>query len=200
MNKTDTTSYYLSDEEMELLLQIATETLDCYVLKGESLDLQSIELSEKLNADGAAFVSLKNEGVLRGCIGHTRFIQPLATSVRDNTVNAAARDPRFGPVTTQEMATIKVEISVLCPGTELDSPFIEVKDPNEIVIGRDGLYLTGVGPRGGGLLLPQVPVEQRWNLEQYLNALCRKAEAPELAWEQPDSKLYRFSAQIISNA
>lgn len=199
MNKTDSTIKFLNDEEMRQLLKIAADTLECYVLKGETLDLERYTLSDKLHADGAAFVTLKNEGVLRGCIGHTRFIQPLVTSVRDNTVNAAARDPRFGPVTTQEMTTIKIEISVLCPGTAPDSPFIEVKDPNEVVIGRDGLYLTGVGPRGGGLLLPQVPVEHGWNVRQYLDALCRKAEAPELAWEQPESKLYRFSAQIISD-
>lgn len=195
-NNVDTAAF-LNPEEQATLREIARETLEYFVGQGEMLDLQGYRLSDNLQADGAAFVTLRYQDALRGCIGHTRFLQPLVHSVRENTVNAAARDPRFGPLTAQEVSGTRIEISVLCPGESPDTPFIEVHDPNEIVIGRDGLYLAGAGPRGGGLLLPQVPVEQGWDQQQFLEALCRKAGAVGHAWEQPESKLFRFSVQVI---
>ncbi|MBP8129567.1 MAG: AmmeMemoRadiSam system protein A [Candidatus Hydrogenedentes bacterium] len=195
MNRTE--GPFLSAEEEKLLLRIARDSLETYVRRGDCLDVDAYPLTPRLSERHGAFVTLRRGHELRGCIGYTQGIEPLATTVRDNTINAAARDPRFPPVAQNELPEITIEISALCPGDRPDSPFIEVGNVNEIVLGRDGLYLEHRGPRGGGLLLPQVPIEQDWTLEEYLEGICRKAGAPPRAWELPDVKLYRFSAHIF---
>ena len=192
-------NHYLNEEEEKLLLRIARDSLETYVRSGISLDLDEYPLTDRLREKHGAFVTLRRNGELRGCIGYTKSIEALVEAVRDNAVNAAARDPRFNPVTPEELDEIEIEVSALCSGETPDSPFIEVHDINEIEIGRDGLYLQA-GPRGGGLLLPQVPMEQGWDLQQYLSGLCRKAGVSDGAWNQPGSKLYRFSAQVFSEA
>ncbi|MFP4501623.1 MAG: AmmeMemoRadiSam system protein A [Candidatus Hydrogenedentota bacterium] len=189
---------FLSVDEEQLLLRIARESLCRYVLAQERISVDTYPLTPALQERHGAFVTLRRGASLRGCIGYTRAHAPLAETVRDNAINAGARDPRFPPVTAEELDAIRIEVSALCPGEKPDSPFIEVNDVNEIVIGRDGLYIENAGPRGGGLLLPQVPVEQGWNLNQYLEGLCRKAGAPNGAWEQPGVILYRFAAQVFS--
>ena len=191
---------FLSQEEEQLLLRIARDSLEAYVARGDSVDVESYPLTPHTRVHGGAFVTLRRGGELRGCIGYTHGIEMLAETVRDNAINAAARDPRFPPVTVPELPDICIEISALCPGDQPDSPFIEVKDTSEIVIGRDGLYLDQAGARGGGLLLPQVPVEQGWGLEEYLDGICRKAGAPPRAWERGRARLYRFRAQVFSEA
>lgn len=192
--------HFLSSEEERLLLRIARDSLEAFVRGGEHVDIEGYPLSDQTRARRGAFVTLRRGGELRGCIGYTHGIESLAAAVRDNAINAAARDPRFTPVAPSELDEIAIEISALCPGDQPDSPFIEVEDVNEIVIGRDGLYLDQTGARGGGLLLPQVPVEQGWDLNQFLDGICRKAGAPPRAWERHGAKLYRFRAQVFSEA
>ncbi len=188
---------FLTEEEEKLLLKIARDSLRAYVLRGEHLDLDKYPLTDNLREKRGAFVTLRRGEDLRGCIGYTKSVETLAEAVRDNAINAAARDPRFTPVTPEELEEIDIEVSALCPGDTPESPYIEINNLEEIVIGRDGLYLELAGPRGGGLLLPQVPIEQGWDRHQFLSALCRKAGAPERAWEK-GAKLYRFCAQVFS--
>ena len=191
---------FLTQEEERLLLQIARDSLNRYVTEGERIDLADYPLTPATRAHHGAFVTLRSDGVLRGCIGYTKAMEPLAETVRDNAINAAARDPRFPPVSSAELERISIEVSALCPGEEPDSPFIAVNDIAEIEIGQDGLYLENAGPRGGGLLLPQVPTEQGWDLEQYLEGICRKAGAPYGAWNDEGVTLYRFRAQVFQEA
>jgi AmmeMemoRadiSam system protein A len=188
---------FLTRSEEQLLLQIARDSLTCYVTEGGRLELAPYPLTPATREHHGAFVTLRSDGVLRGCIGYTKALEPLAETVRDNAINAAARDPRFPPVSPTELEGLSIEVSALCPGEEPDSPFIVVKDVNDIEIGHDGLYLENAGPRGGGLLLPQVPVEQGWSLEQYLQGICRKAGARFEAWEDEGVTLYRFRAQVF---
>lgn len=189
--------HFLTPEEERLLLQIARDALTKFVLEQERLPLDSYPLTGELRARHGAFVTLRADRELRGCIGHTRDIESLAEAVRDNTINAAARDPRFPPVSAEELPSIRIEISALCPGSRPDLPFIPVEDINEIVLGRDGLYLDHAGSKGGGLLLPQVPMEQGWDVQAFLRGVCRKAGADEDAWQRDDCRLYRFSAQVF---
>lgn len=188
---------FLDEAEQRLLLRIARDSLRAYVLTGERIALEPYPLTPALQARHGAFVTLRHGGMLRGCIGYTRGMESLAETVRDNAINAATRDPRFPPVTPAELDEVKIEISALCPGETPDSPFIAVHDVSEIEIGRDGLYLENAGPHGGGLLLPQVPVEQGWSLNEYLAGICRKAGVTDGAWQLPDAKLYRFAAQVF---
>jgi len=189
---------FLSGEEGELLLEIARKSLEEYVLHGQTLPLSVFPLTERIKEKHGAFVTLRRKGELRGCIGYIKGTAPLADTVRDNAINAAAHDPRFAAVKAQELSDITIEVSALCPGLEPGSPFFPVEDIGEIVLGRDGLYLECAHPYGAGLLLPQVPIEQGWSLDQFLSGLCHKAGVPERAWERPGSKLYRFSAQVFS--
>lgn len=141
----------------------------------------------QLAADGAAFVTLKrNNGALRGCIGHIQPRTSLANSIIENAVAASSRDPRFTPVLPTELPGLDIEVTVLSPMEPLNS--IE-----SIVIGRDGLYLESGGR--SSVFLPQVPREQGWNRETYLSELAMKAGLPPDGWKS--GRLYRFTAEII---
>ena len=186
----------LNPHECATLLRIARDALEEYVRHGRRIDTAAYSLSPRLREAHGAFVTLRHEGDLRGCIGYTRSIKPLADTVAENAVNAASRDPRFPPVTADELPRLHIEISALGAGDETGSPFIRVHDLSEVQIGRDGLYLETAN-HSSGLLLPQVALEQGWNLEQFLEGVCRKAGAEPHAWRHPGAKLYRFTAQVI---
>jgi AmmeMemoRadiSam system protein B/AmmeMemoRadiSam system protein A len=181
---------YLSGEEEAALLKIARETLEAFLSEGKRKDFEP-ELA-KLKEPGAAFVTLKNKGRLRGCIGYMEPVDPLWKMIRDRAIDAAINDRRFRPVTKEELPQITVEISVL-------TPRVKVQDPlKEIVIGRDGAWLE-IG-RNRGVFLPQVPVEQNWNtVEEYLDHLCRKAGVHEKGcWKSEDASIQRFAAQVFT--
>jgi MEMO1 family protein len=184
------TGDYLNDLEKQALLKIARETLEAYVRDGETKDFEP-EI-EGLKKPGAAFVTLKKNGQLRGCIGYMEPADPLWKMVRDRTIDAAVHDSRFRPVVPAELAEIEIEISVL-------TPRVPVKDPlKEIVIGRDGVWLQLGFNRG--VFLPQVPVEQHWDtVEEYLDNLCRKAHVFEKGcWKSPKASIQRFSALVFA--
>jgi len=134
------------------------------------------------------FVTLKKNGELRGCIGMIRGFEPLSSSLPEMAIAAATRDPRFPSVRHEELKEIDIEISVL-------SPMQPVGNTEEIVVGRDGLMLQ----RGAysGLLLPQVPVEWNWGLDEFLKNLCLKAGLAPGSHRLPDAKLWRFTAEIF---
>jgi len=177
----------LSFSDKQSLLTMARSTLTAYVKDGERLEV--IPGSPALKKDGAAFVTLKSRGQLRGCIGQLRATTPLYRSVVEMTVSACSKDRRFTPVKPAELPGIRLEISVM-------SPFIKVDGVEEIEVGRDGLYLAYMGR--SGVLLPQVPEEQGWDKGEYLKAICRKAGLPEKSWEKSGAELYRFTAQVFS--
>ncbi|MBX7257808.1 MAG: AmmeMemoRadiSam system protein A [Candidatus Hydrogenedentes bacterium] len=190
---------FLTNEEERLLLRIARTALETWVREERRLDLSGYSLTPALRESHGAFVTLRRGGELRGCIGYTTHGEPLAEAVRDNAINASSRDPRFDPVTEDELPEIVVEVSALSHGDTPDTPFRRVSDISEIVIGRDGLYIERP-PYRGGILLPQVATDHDWDVGQFLAAVCRKAGYPDRAWELPNARLYRFSAQVFSEA
>jgi len=190
---------FLTEEEEQLLLQIARDALEQWVRHGARLDLSAYSLTSALREAHGAFVTLRQGGELRGCIGYTTHGEPLAMAVRDNAINAACRDPRFDPILADELPGIVIEISALSHGDTPDTPFRRVSDLGEIEIGRDGLFIERP-PQRGGILLPQVATDRNWDVGQFLAAVCKKAGYADRAWELPDAKLYRFSAQVFSEA
>ncbi len=134
-----------------------------------------------------AFVTLHRAGELRGCIGTFQSPEPLYRTVAEMARSAAVGDPRFSPVRPEEVAEIDVEISVL-------SPLREVREPEEVQVGRHGLYLVRGGHRG--VLLPQVAVEYGWDRETFLDQTCRKAGLPPGAWRE-GTTLYVFEAEVF---
>ena len=144
-----------------------------------------------LREDRGAFVTLTLCGELRGCIGHVVATLPLWETVRENAVNAAFRDPRFPPVTAEELGRIALEISAL-------TPLRAVSSPDEIEVGRHGLMIRVGAARG--LLLPQVASEQGWDRFAFLQQTCRKAGLDPDAWRRPDALLEVFEAEVFGDA
>ena len=188
---------YLTEMEEATLLHIARDTLSRWVAAHARIQLKDYALTPALKEKHAVFVTLRNQGELRGCVGYTSNRDPLAEAVRENTINAASHDSRFDPVLSDELDDIAIEISALTPGDTPDTPFKRIRNPDEIVIGRDGLFVRYPGVRGG-LLLPQVATDRGWGLDEFLRMVCRKAGYAEDAWRDPTIELYRFSAQVFS--
>jgi AmmeMemoRadiSam system protein B/AmmeMemoRadiSam system protein A len=141
----------------------------------------------ELTRPAGVFVTLKQGGRLRGCIGTVLPRMPLARAVVEMAGAAALKDPRFDPVRPAELAGLSLELSVLTP--------FEPCAPEQVRVGVDGLMIEARGR--AGLLLPQVPGEFGWNREQYLDQLCLKAGLPPGAWRETGVRLMRFQAQIF---
>ncbi len=178
----------LTREDKKKLLRIARLTLETYVKERRIPEVKPQR--EILKKKGAVFVTLKKRGILRGCIGGLSAVEPLYLAVQHMTVNSCSKDPRFYPVRVDELEDIEIEISVLSPPVPVKNPLKEIK------IGRDGLIIEY--GRRRGVLLPQVPVEWGWNLQEYLRQICRKAGLPPDTWKKPGVKLYRFTATVFS--
>lgn len=134
------------------------------------------------------FVTLNEaDGHLRGCIGNIVPVDRLAESLWARAQDAALHDPRFAPVTIEELPSLDVEISVL-------TPIRPVSGPQDIVVGKHGVFLKKSGR--SAVFLPQVAPEQGWNLDQMLTALSRKAGLPPQAWRE-DAAFSVFEAQVF---
>ena len=187
----------LNKSEQQTLLRVARDTIETYLSSEKVVDPSEgdYELTPVLRRKLGAFVTLRKHGALRGCIGIIQERTPLYRAVVEYAIHASTQDPRFPPMTAEEVKEVEIEISVMNPTADPMSPFQEVKDVSEIVIGRDGLFLKqGVAQ---GILLPQVPEEQGWDRDAFLEGICRKAGLPDGAWKNPKAKLYRFSAQVF---
>ena len=139
-----------------------------------------------------AFVTLEERsgGALRGCIGRIAGDRPLGEVVRSVAVSAAVEDPRFPPVAPEELADLRIEISVL------GEPVAVVPvEPGRVVVGRDGVLVR----RGSalGVLLPQVATEHGLGPEAFLAAACQKAGLGRHAWREPDTQVFTFEADIF---
>jgi len=181
----------LNEKERQTLLRLARDTVTGYLEKGSLPDMHSYYLSPTLQKNLGVFVTLKEKGTgaLRGCIGYIIGRKPLAESVVDCSVFAATRDRRFSPLKRGEQDTVHIEISVLSPPRLITSI-------DEILLGTHGLIITK-GPYSG-VLLPQVAVEQGWNRNAFLEAVCRKAGLPAEAWREKGTMLSVFKAQVFS--
>ena len=187
----------LTPAEETTLLEIARDALETYVRRRSHIHIDLSEAALALSRPRAAFVTLRKQGDLRGCIGSTTHTTPLIVSVRDNVIRSAVHDPRFAAVAPNELPTLTIEISALADGDQPGSPFLRVRAIDEIVIGEDGVYLER-GGQAGGLLLPQVASERNWSVEQFLEGLCNKSGLPLGAWKDAETVLYRFSAQVFA--
>lgn len=135
-----------------------------------------------------AFVTLKIDGALRGCIGHVIGVAPLWRAVRDNAAAAAFDDPRFPPLTADELEHAHIEISVLTPLCRSSA--------EEVVVGRHGVLIERGAARG--LLLPQVATEYGWDRETFLDHTCRKAGLEPGSWRRPETTISTFSAEVFA--
>ncbi len=176
----------LEAEDKQTLLRLARQTLNDYLGQGRLPEFKTTQPA--LLQPRATFVTLRvrETGELRGCRGEVIARQPLWESVMNMAVASATDDPRFVPVTLNEVPELHIEISALTPMKPIQ--------PEEVVVGRHGLMI--VKGYNSGLLLPQVPVEQGWDREEFLRGLCHKAWLPPNAWKDKDAQLYSFEAEV----
>jgi uncharacterized protein len=182
-------------EEGTELVRLARTSVESYI-KNRKI----INSTIKSNKKSGVFVTIyhlntmNSQKNLRGCIGYIIPLKNIYDSVIAAAINAATRDPRFSAISERELVEVIFEVSVLTKPSliRVDNSDVSL---NKIVIGRDGLLLESV--YGSGLFLPQVPVEQKWNIREYLTNLCYKAGAPPDTWLLPESKLYTFHSIIF---
>jgi len=174
-------------EEGILLVKIAREAIKTQFSREE------INRSDKFSEKRGVFVTLKNNGKLRGCIGYTEPVFELRDAIVRAAKAAAFQDPRFPPLQEQEVEDITVEVSILTL-PELISGSKD-KYVEKIEIGKHGLIIR----KGyfSGLLLPQVFLEYDATSLQALEMTCQKAGLDKNAWREKDAKIYTFSAQIF---
>jgi uncharacterized protein (TIGR00296 family) len=185
----------LDAQQGRFLVETARMVVEEYVLHMSPIEVPA-DAPDALREKAGVFVTLATypDRDLRGCIGHPYADSPLLDALFDSAVSACSKDPRFQPVRKDELDGIVVEVTVLTP-----PQVVRVRKPSDlpkqVEVGRHGLIV-----RKGwyqGLLLPQVPVEQGWDAEEFLSQTCRKAGLPMTAWIDEDTEVSRFEGFIF---
>jgi len=183
----------LSDSDGVFLVKTARKAVTEFLSNGNRMKLES-DLEEKFSFNSGVFVTLNNPNGLRGCIGFPMPEKKLSHAIIEGAIAAATEDPRFPSVKTNELNDIVFEVTVLTPPVEID-----VSDPMEylekIKVGRDGLIIRH--SFSSGLLLPQVPVEYGWNVEEFLQHTCEKAGLSRDTWKNESVKIEKFEGIIF---
>jgi len=189
--------FELSLEEGKILIKLARNAVKEYLETEKTVEVPE-NIPRKLFKRCGVFVTInslkKGEKKLRGCIGYPDPTSPLVDAVIDSAINAATRDPRFYPLSLNDLNKVVFEVSVLTP-----PELVEVGNPKEyltkIKVGEDGLIVEKSGYKG--LLLPQVPVDWEWCEEEFLCQCCVKAGLPADCWLIKGAKIYKFQAIIF---
>ena len=176
----------LNAHEKQALLAIARQA----IIQGVQTGQEYVEPREEktLNQRNGCFVTIKQNGQLRGCIGNFQSELPIFKEVAQMAQASSAKDPRFYPLKEEDLDNFTLEISVL-------SPLHKIEDIEEIEVGKHGIYIEKSFYRG--VLLPQVATEHKWDRLTFLKQTCIKAGLPTDAWEANDADIYVFSAQIF---
>ncbi len=174
----------VSEENRQRLFEIARQAISARLSGDPYVPPHEPGLAQKRGA----FVTLKIDGNLRGCIGQIRGKQPLYQTIAEMAVAAAFEDPRFPPVSKEEFDRLEYELSIL-------SPLERVHDFSEIKVGRDGLMIKL--DFHSGLLLPQVAAEYGWDVTEFLEQTCLKAGLSKNSYKDKIAEVYRFSAEVL---
>jgi len=179
----------VTEEAKRRLLDIARRCVEAAVRGEPAPEIR--EDHPELQGEQGCFVTLKNHGRLRGCLGNFTSDIPLYRMVAQMAAASATQDPRFlnDPVTPAELPQIDIEISVL-------SPLKRIEDPLDIELGVHGIYIR----RGmaSGCFLPQVATETGWSKEEFLSYCCsHKAGLAPDAWKEPDTEVLVFTAEVF---
>jgi AmmeMemoRadiSam system protein A len=181
-------SVALSESARRDLLSLARRALEAH-FRGDPPPRLASDRAESFGQVRALFVTLRRRGNLRGCIGTLSPEGDLSRMVPRFALRAAFEDPRFPPLSSEELPECEIEISVLTPPAP-------VEDPDEIEVGRDGLIIDAEGE--SGLLLPQVATEWGFDRERFLAEVCRKAGLSPAAWRAPGARLWTFQAEVFA--
>ncbi len=186
----------LTNEEGTHAVHLARQTIEHH-FRHNINPLSERSMPAVFKEKRGVFVTLHShpQQTLRGCIGFPLPTLPLYEAIRNAATSAAFQDPRFPPVTEPEIENLQIEITILTipQPIKVTQP---TEYPNKIHIGRDGLIVEqGIYK---GLLLPQVPVEQNWDVAEFLSHTCMKAGLPPDAWLDDTTRILSFSGQIFT--
>ena len=179
----------MNKEQQNILLRVARDSVQGAIcdVTGEPVKSDDPEL----NVHQGCFVTLKNSGRLRGCLGQFTSEKPLIELISEMATASASRDPRFmtDSITPGELSSLDIEISVLSAMKLTD-------DPMSLRLGVNGIYITN-GPHSG-CFLPQVATETDWDKEEFLSYCCgQKAGLAPDAWKEPQTQVYLFTADAF---
>lgn len=183
----------LTANEGKIAVQLARNTIETYFLTGKMMNGSEKELPPIFNEKRGVFVTLTENGMLRGCIGHPYPESTLMYAITDSAISAGFRDPRFPPLHIDEFDKVEVEVTVLTPPERITAAPKDI--PYRIEIGRHGLIVKK-GYRQG-LLLPQVAPENDMDEIDFLSHTCLKAGLEPDAW-LTGAEVYSFEGQIFS--
>ncbi|WP_298685859.1 TIGR00296 family protein [uncultured Methanomethylovorans sp.] len=183
----------LTATEGKIAVQLARNTIKTYFLTGTMMDGSETELPKVFDEKRGVFVTLTENGMLRGCIGHPYPESTLKYAITDSAISAAFRDPRFPPLHIDELDKVEVEVTVLTPPERIKAAPKDL--PSKIEVGRHGLIVKK-GYRQG-LLLPQVAPENDMDEIEFLGHTCLKAGLEPDAW-LTGAEVYSFEGQIFS--
>jgi len=176
----------LSDADRTTILDLARQAITEAVCNG--FLIHPLAKSGLLEQRCGVFVSLHRKGKLRGCIGVIEAHEKLGESIVRCAVGAALEDPRFPRIQPEEVGDLDIEVSLMTP--------LEPIRPEDVEIGTHGLVVEQGRQRG--LLLPQVAVEHHLDRERFLEETCWKAGLAREAWKDPETKIYGFRCEIVS--
>ncbi len=180
-------SFSFTKEEKKQLFAIARNSIESMLFQNKNYVIDEKSISENLHKPMGAFVTLKEDGALRGCIGRFISSEPLFKVVQESAVSSAFEDPRFSPLTKNEFKNTDIEITVL-------GPLKKINNINEIVLGKDGIYIKK-GQRSG-TMLPQVATENGWTVEQFLGYTSRDKAG--LGWDGwKDAELFIYEGVVL---
>ena len=190
----------LSQKDGELLIKIARFEITKKLVGENTLSPSFvtpslIQSNPFLNVKGCLFVTLTKNNHLRGCIGFVEPIYSLLDATKNASLSAAFNDPRFPPLTNNELQNIKIEISYLSPFEEIPAKTKE-ELLSSITLGTNGILLK----KGfsSALFLPQVATEWGFSKEEFLTNLCVKAGLNAKAWQSPcEMEFYKFQVQLF---
>jgi len=189
-------SFELTDEEGIFLVKLARKAVEENLKDGRIISPPE-EVSSKLQESRGVFVTINSvrggRKQLRGCIGFPYPTYPLVRAVIEAAIESATRDPRFPSMSRRELDNVVFEVSVLTP-PELIKVATPKEYPSKVKIGEDGLIVEKGFYKG--LLLPQVPIEWRWDTEEFLCQCCMKAGLTPDSWVLAGTKIYKFSCII----
>jgi AmmeMemoRadiSam system protein A len=183
----------LTDEDRKSLLKLARSVLESELIKGAKIK-RPVNISPPLNEKRGCFVTLHKSDVLRGCIGTIEPVRSLVANVEENAINAAFKDPRFPPLTSDELEAVDIEVSVLTLPTILE--FKDAEDlKQKLKSGVHGVILSR--DWRGATFLPQV-WEQLPDKEVFLENLCQKGGMERSAWKDKNTTVKVYEAEYFS--
>ncbi len=183
-------------EDGRYLVSLARRAIETHLREGVELPPPE-DAPRKLREKAGVFVTLEEYPghELRGCIGYPEPVYPLVEATIKAAISAATQDPRFPPLTLEELGHCTVEVTVLTK-----PELLVVESPREyagkIEVGKHGLIVE----RGlaKGLLLPQVPVDHAWSVEEFLSHTCLKAGLLPDCWLEEGTKIYTFEGRVFA--